>query len=177
MSDEMIKLRSFGATALVINLEPPREVRDSLGQKYVESPGRLIKFNAGRARIPSEWLDDLKKTASWKRGRVKVDDGDFSGLMDGPMIVNGSLTAARPVEAPLPGWDDIHQAKLAKAVRDGEVKDVDRAIAYEKAHKNRRSILKALYMKAAEDFGGGPDPEPPAAEVISRPAPLPGGGV
>ena len=173
MSDDTIKLRSFGATALVINLEPPREVRDSLGQKYVENPGRVIKFNAGRARMPSEWLEDLQKTASWKRGKVRIDDGEYMA-MDGPIVVSGSLTATRHVEAPLPGWNEMHQARLAKAIRDGEVKDIDRAIAFEKGHKGRNMILKALYVKAADAIGG-PDPEPPAADVISRPAPLPGG--
>jgi hypothetical protein len=179
MLEAPVELMSPNAS-LFLPLRPPLEIDDPRSGKRVAEPGVAVKFENGMAKVTDAETWELLQRSKHFTGqgapkRVFLK-GELMQTPSGPIgLTHGALTAAtakaRP--APTPDWNEAGAVDLAKRIAEGQVKDLEAALAFELAGKRRKTVARAL----TDALLGDEKADQPEAVPVLPPAaaPVPAG--
>jgi len=145
-------VRAFGDEASTLRelllpsvpqLPAPSELKGEVGDTTTQLQVRLLsslKEALGTMdRKVAERLDALGPTGSKKAPAKKAKKAS----------AKKSAPAKKSAKAPLSGYDELTAKEVVAQLAELAPAQVDAVVAYEKAHKNRRTVLKAAARKAA----------------------------
>lgn len=174
---EMVELISLVASEHQIKLERVEEVIDAHhGKRMIPGTGKTIRFKAGRASVPAEWVGYLERHPDQFMQRKLVGPVDQMTALPGrysqTQVVSGAQATRNTGKAPVEGWDEATGKQIGEWLSSKVVRDPEAALSYELAHRRRKMVVRAITEALlGDDPSDTPaDPEPIAAS-FSAPFP------